>query len=289
MLLRRIRPLLLIGIVFVIALTSVQNGVQRQRIAAQDAATITILTYNVSDDNEEVDDLIPWLNQQTADVMALQEVSLGWDERMADALAATYPYHSAYMDTVNWRATITFSRTPFLQTASLDALESVYTQLCLGGRTIDFYNVSLDTPFSEGNRDITGISFLDLSLRYNEDHQIEQVEQLLAALDESAAPVILAGDFNLTDQSLSYRLLAARFADSFDEAGSGSGLTWPAAAKYDLPSFIPPLLRIDYVWHSDQFETQSASVANGVGSDHLPVLVQLGDAAEASFPACTLP
>jgi endonuclease/exonuclease/phosphatase (EEP) superfamily protein YafD len=256
-------------------------------VAAQEADAISILSYNVSDDNRQVDELILWLSQQEVDVLALQEVSLDWHERLVTALAAGYPYHGAFADDTRWRANVTFSRTPFLQTETLVELESLRTRLCLNNRAVDFYNIGLDTPFPNVPQGITGISFLDLSLQVDEEHQIEQVEQLLAALDEAAAPVILAGDFNLTDESVSYRALTARLTDSFSEAGSGSGLTWPAAARYDLPGFIPPLLRIDYVWHDEQFLTRSASVADGAGSDHLPVRVQLGYAPGAVFPACS--
>ena len=58
--------------------------------------------------------------------------------------------------------------------------------------------------------------------------------------------------------------------DSFREAAIGLGATWPAnAAPW------PPLLRLDYVWHSDGLRAVSAETGPHLGSDHLPLVVTL--------------
>jgi len=85
----------------------------------------------------------------------------------------------------------------------------------------------------------------------------------------------MAGDFNTSDQSPSYNQLAAAGIDSFREAGSGFGATWPVAAVQQLPSFVPPFIRIDYVFHSKDFRAVSAQPGQPIGSDHLPLFVRL--------------
>jgi endonuclease/exonuclease/phosphatase (EEP) superfamily protein YafD len=57
--------------------------------------------------------------------------------------------------------------------------------------------------------------------------------------------------------------------DSFAAAGSGFGLSW------SLTPSIPPMLRIDYVWHSAALRTVQAQIAERRGSDHLPVIVDI--------------
>jgi endonuclease/exonuclease/phosphatase (EEP) superfamily protein YafD len=38
---------------------------------------------------------------------------------------------------------------------------------------------------------------------------------------------------------------------------------------------MPPLVRIDYVWHSDDFHAVEAALGPYLGSDHLPVTAAL--------------
>lgn len=63
--------------------------------------------------------------------------------------------------------------------------------------------------------------------------------------------------------------------DSFREAGVGLGTSWPVSRMRGLPWFIPPLIRIDYIWHSDHFRAVMAQQGPERGSDHLPVLATL--------------
>jgi vancomycin resistance protein VanJ len=40
-------------------------------------------------------------------------------------------------------------------------------------------------------------------------------------------------------------------------------------------AFLVPLVRIDYVWYTDDFRATRAWVGPDAGSDHLPVLAEL--------------
>ncbi|MDX2140908.1 MAG: hypothetical protein SF123_22680 [Chloroflexota bacterium] len=73
-----------------------------------------------------------------------------------------------------------------------------------------------------------------------------------------------------------YSEIAAQWNDSFREAGVGLGTSWPVStARGDLLSFIPPLIRIDYLWHSDDLRAQWAGQAPPLGSDHLGLVAEL--------------
>jgi endonuclease/exonuclease/phosphatase (EEP) superfamily protein YafD len=50
----------------------------------------------------------------------------------------------------------------------------------------------------------------------------------------------------------------------------GFGASWPA-----LFTGIPPLVRIDYIWHSDEFRAISVKQGPDIGSDHLPLYATL--------------
>lgn len=90
-------------------------------------------------------------------------------------------------------------------------------------------------------------------------------------------PLILGGDFNTTDQSQTYRLLCQTLKNAHWQAGWGFGFTYPTSAVKlwgSLP--LPPLVRIDHIFHSKHFVTQKAStLPNSGGSDHFPVLAEL--------------
>ena len=92
-------------------------------------------------------------------------------------------------------------------------------------------------------------------------------------LAANQSPIIVAGDFNMSDASLIYDEVAAQLQDAWRGAGVGAGRTWPVAEAIGLPRVIQPLLRIDYIWHSADLRPTAATVGEAIGSDHLPVMV----------------
>lgn len=90
-------------------------------------------------------------------------------------------------------------------------------------------------------------------------------------------PLILAGDFNTTDQSQTYRLFGPLLSDSHWQAGWGFGFTYPTSVVKLLKKIpLPPLVRIDHIFHSKHFVTQKAStLSDSGGSDHFPVIAEL--------------
>jgi endonuclease/exonuclease/phosphatase family metal-dependent hydrolase len=63
--------------------------------------------------------------------------------------------------------------------------------------------------------------------------------------------------------------------DSFKEAGTGFAGSWPVSTARGLPRFLPPLVRIDYIWHSAGLRALDAHIGPAIGSDHLPVRATL--------------
>ncbi len=86
-------------------------------------------------------------------------------------------------------------------------------------------------------------------------------------------PVILGGDFNTTDQSLTYRLINRHLDNAHWQSGQGFGFTYPSS-RYRLKDLVPcpPLVRIDHIFYSSHFKTRhAATLGDDGGSDHLPV------------------
>jgi vancomycin resistance protein VanJ len=145
------------------------------------------------------------------------------------------------------------------------------------GQSIVIYNVHPTHP------GMTTVAFFDASLRRRE------FTDLLNRIQSETLPVIMMGDFNLTDLSLEYRQISSTLTDTFREVGQGLGYTFPDFREArvsdsieiipdNFPEHLPTplLMRLDYVFHSEEFTGVTAYVYHtSSGSDHRPLVVTL--------------
>jgi endonuclease/exonuclease/phosphatase (EEP) superfamily protein YafD len=99
------------------------------------------------------------------------------------------------------------------------------------------------------------------------EKQQEQVETILAHINTSKYPVILAGDFNNTAFSYIYRKLQEGMKDAFVEKGNGLGTTF----RFDS---YP--VRIDYILTSETLKVLDFETLDETFSDHFPITAVLG-------------
>jgi endonuclease/exonuclease/phosphatase (EEP) superfamily protein YafD len=106
----------------------------------------------------------------------------------------------------------------------------------------------------------------------------EQVAALVADIAQTDGPLIVAGDFNATDQSATYRAINRYLNNAHQQAGWGFGFTFPAPPYTKGLPFYPGLLyRIDHIFYSDHFAAYDArTLTKSAGSDHLPIVAELG-------------
>jgi endonuclease/exonuclease/phosphatase family metal-dependent hydrolase len=102
-----------------------------------------------------------------------------------------------------------------------------------------------------------------------------QVDRVRRHMESSPYPVIVAGDFNDTPVSYTYRVMRRGLKDAFVEAGYSAGFTY--RGKY-------PPNRIDYVLYSDEIECTDFDIVKARYSDHYPVIAYFrrADRKEAS-------
>ena len=87
-----------------------------------------------------------------------------------------------------------------------------------------------------------------------------QMNSLLNMIPRNG-PTLMMGDFNFTDQSSDYKVLArSRLHDTFREVGWGFGATWPVHVG-GINRFMP-VARLDYIWHSDEFQARSVRIGS---------------------------
>ncbi len=97
-------------------------------------------------------------------------------------------------------------------------------------------------------------------------------DDLAGLVARETMPVIVIGDFNATPWSYAFRDFAADTGLVNSQKGYGLSATWPA----NLPITLVPL---DHMLHSESLTTISRDVGPDLGSDHLPLTVEVSLAA----------
>lgn len=249
--------------------------------------TLRALTFNVWGNNQHMDDVETWIRNSGADVVMLQEITPQHTQDVLPRLYERYPYHYDQEDTHHWNGTAnyntTLSRYPIVSIEEVnlgtpDTSNPVRIVLDVNGQKVAVYNVHMAWPGSKPRFALPArlnSYYTRVLLGYNDKLRNAQISSLLDHLKTEPYPHIVAGDFNTSDQTPTYNLLASHLHDSFREGGSGLGGSWPVSSARGLPGFIPPLIRIDYIWHSDSFQTVDAQQGPPLGSDHLALLATL--------------
>ncbi|MFE5615384.1 endonuclease/exonuclease/phosphatase family protein [Streptomyces sp. NPDC056524] len=95
--------------------------------------------------------------------------------------------------------------------------------------------------------------------------------EAFAAAHRDGDPVLLAGDFNASQDHAAFRAVldAGRLHDAARLAGATRTPTWPR----ELP--LPPYVQIDHVLVSDDFRVRDVRFLDLAGSDHRAVLTGL--------------
>lgn len=243
-------------------------------------STIRVITFNMWGGNPMQAELTAWLRSQNADIVLLQEVPLGYERKHIADMGSIYPYFYRQQTPGRWWTNAVLSKFPITTITDLDSdNQSPSTRqrlvLELSGRQIALYSIHLTFTKRAPRIRTKTWSILNSITSYDESHRNQEIDCLLSELSCETLPYIMAGDFNMSAQSVKYQELAARMYDSFREAGHGLGGTWPNGGVLNLPRFVPPLLRIDYIWHSDHLRAITANVGPDIGSDHHPVIVEL--------------
>lgn len=230
----------------------------RQSSKTVDQPEIKLLTHNMSCAPRGYDELIANIRRMDADVVAIQELSTHAVNQLDASLGDKYPYRALHPDD-NWHGQGVFSKFPILDDIYWSSnLGQQRVTLDVNGREVVLYNAHPDHNILPG-------------ADYWRKVQKPEIDALLNKASEDKRHIILAGDFNMTDQAKDYRRISRKFNDAFRQVGRGSGATFPAHKPY-----LPPLARIDFVFHSDEFKPVRAEVlpVHG-GSDHHPLYVEL--------------
>lgn len=253
--------------------------------------TIEVLSYNVrvfnvyphlrKNNPDDSQKMISWVASQKADVKCLQEfytdTSDEYNTLKMIADSAPYVYFEPFLvtDKVHKFGMVIFSKLPIINKGYLKFKkqsnnQAIFADLVMDGDTIRVYNFHLQSNnIDEGlfGDDIRWKKNLWISLKkYAIASQVrgEQVNILCAHIDSSPYPVIACGDLNEIPYGYVYEQLRRRLNNSFEEGGTGLGITFNGSI---------PFLRIDNQFFDDRFKINFFSTIKVVKySDHFPLL-----------------
>lgn len=180
----------------------------------------------------------------------------------------------------------TFSKYPIVAKGRIDFDNSttnicIYTDILLGKDTVRIYNAHFESiHFSKKDyeyaSDFAGQSDMDKQkkssrrilslLRAAFSDRASQAEKVAEHISKCTYPVILCTDLNDTPCSYSYHQLSKTLDDAFIESGSGIGNTYAGI----FPSF-----RIDYIFHSHDFNAYNYRTIKVEYSDHFPISCEI--------------
>ena len=237
-------------------------------------STIKLLSLNVFGKfNKDVSPTVALIEAYKPDVLTLNEYTPEWQQELRQSgVLKQFPYQ------VEGRSHIaTYSRFPIKNSRHF------YNQTKLAN------DVTLETVLDINGRFVTlWASHPPLPIMKYYKKQRAHYENWVTEYKNAKPPFILAGDFNATPWSANYKYLLENTKLKDSQTGFGLKPSWPAyipplfEQKLGVPlQFLNPVVAlfqipIDHVLVSDDFVVLKREVTSSVGSDHLPVYVELG-------------
>ncbi len=264
--------------------------------AARD--TLVVMTYNIPDSRRPAlaDSLAVLVARYRPQLMGFQEVGIWWYLRPGQRTSLRLVAHlnplverQGYLPSKPdleigplFAEVVTLTRLPVLAqqihplAEDTDALiyQAVRSTLCWEGRPFVHYNVRLQSygpvkPWEVmrhggWKHPATWRRWLR-AYRQAMLERARQVRQLRAWIDQEQLPVIVSGDFNSTPDQWFYGHLA-RGLRAAGRLGGVAAPSWPSTR---------PLVRIDHVLVSPEWEVLEGDVPATRLSDHRPVIARL--------------
>ncbi|MEG4089165.1 endonuclease/exonuclease/phosphatase family protein [Microcoleus sp. Pol12B4] len=237
--------------------------------------SIKILSHNLSWHKTQSPTLLKLINQQKPDIIFLQEIVRKHTERAFTWLKADYPYQ------IGTPPVGILSKYPIVSSEILHLAGHPETQqrtiIKFNEQEVVIYNMQATGPWLSRYKKLR---FLKIPV-YKYDKRSPEIQDLVQRVERETLPVIVAGDFNMTDETQDYDRVQKVMQDSFRKSGFGFGFTWPHGWELNLLvksanwRLNYPVCRIDYIWYSKHWGAKSSSVLEATESDHLPVAAEL--------------
>ncbi|MFT8592322.1 MAG: endonuclease/exonuclease/phosphatase family protein [Bifidobacterium sp.] len=218
-----------------------------------------IMTFNTHAGTANVNEIVQTVKDQHVEVLALQEMTQGFIQRLeAAGISSVLPY-SVIASTkhgdnggVNGLWTAEAQSDVNSNLIPTEASSIPAASITLGTTIVRFGSVHPNSP-TRGQQSVWSAGLGTISSLKNYDHTY-----------------VLMGDFNSTWDHPSFRsLLGSTFVDSSEQAGEGFHMTYPANSK------IPPLIEIDHIVHTSGVKVGDIETVQISKSDHRALVATL--------------
>ncbi|MBD0392873.1 MAG: endonuclease/exonuclease/phosphatase family protein, partial [Microcoleus sp. C1-bin4] len=232
--------------------------------------SIKILSHNVGWSTTQSPTLIKLIQKQQPDIIFLQEIVQKQTKRTFTSLNADSPYQ------IGTPPVGILSKYPIVSSEILHLGGHRETQqraiIKFNGQEVVIYNMQATGPWF---KIYNILRFLTIPV-YKYGPRSPEIQDLVQRVEREILPVIVAGDFNMTDESQDYDRVQKVLQDSFRKSGFGFGFTWPHG--WELKLLVKrsnwrlnyPVCRIDYIWYSKHWGAKSSSVLEATESDRSP-------------------
>lgn len=257
------------------------------------ATFLTVATYNVDSFNQEhtgysCKQIAECMKNLGVDIFCFQEFGIN-KEFGVDSLyvaLSEWPYHyiPPSPEGENLLQLALFSRYPIKDQQLITYPESnncsLWCDIDFNGRTVRLFNNHLQTTDVSNNKrklekelkadnsariELAAITLAD-GLHNNFKKRAAQANQINQLIKVSPHPTLICGDFNSLPSSYTYRTVKGNLNDGFQSCGHGYMYTF---------RYFKHLLRIDYIFHSKEFEGVDYFSPDINYSDHNPVVMKM--------------
>ena len=244
--------------------TAIVVGVYLFTVAPFDAAVgcrpdrahqaITIMTANVFIEGGDPVAIADQVRTVNPDILIMQESNSGFLQIFDEQPELDAWVYRSHSEPNARRGVVVWSKWPMIDVefGTLSLYQSLTTTVVLPEVDVVVAAVHTTSPTDRDGIDAWNREFDTLS-----DYRAD-------------GPTIMAGDFNATEDHAPFRhLLDQGWTDVHDNKGCGLDQTWPT----DTLPF--PVMRLDHVLVSDDFDVLSTDVTKITGSDHLSVVSKI--------------
>ncbi len=227
---------------------------------------LRLLHFNLNRDNDNKSRVIQYIDSQAVDIIFLQEINAEWLERL-QAEFSRYRVSIAVPDEGSLGMAMLL---PVQPSKSIQIEEKKIIHLPPSSP-----RPLLETTILWNQKKVAILSFSATRVRNKETSNFQKNEFISAAgwskkQQDNRQDIIIIGDFNSTPWSVRLRNFSREGNLINSQSGFGFQTTWPTLL------FAPLQIAIDHCFHSQGIQTLARSPGEDVGSDHLPLFVELG-------------
>ncbi len=224
-----------------------------------DARHLRLIVLNVRESNEQFEPVLELLRRDRPDLVVLNEVDSAWLKQIRKLKTSFEIFDTPAQEKFG---TLLMSRHPIasvlIKTFTDRWSPSIVARLDVDGQTIVLIATHPPAP-------------MDSTTWENRNEHLQELAGYVAELNE---PVLVAGDLNVTMWSPHFNDLLEQ--TTLNEARDSYGInpTFPASRwGLDLP--WPLRVPLDHVLASEEWAVLGCKTGPNVGSDHLPLIVDL--------------